>query len=184
MNIENGRPQSPEGRLPRELRTYDFLDGLGINYARIDHDAANTMDACEAVDLALGTEMCKNLFLCNRQQTEFYLLLMPGKKKFRTKDLSAQIQSFRLSFAGEEHMLALLDILPGSVSVLGLMNDGEHRVNLLIDRDLLKDEYLGCHPCVNTSSLRLLQKDLWERFLPATGHTMRIVDLPGEEGAV
>lgn len=182
MNTYNGRPENPEGRLPRELRTYDFLDRLGIPYTRVDHEAANTMEACGAIDQALGTQMCKNLFLCNRQKTAFYLLLMPGDKKFRTKDLSAQIQSSRLSFAGEADMLALLDIQPGAVSVMGLMNDREHRVTLLADQELLEEEYLGCHPCVNTSSLRLKQEDLWKRFLPATGHNLWTVSLPREEG--
>lgn len=181
MELVTGRPADCENRLPREVRTYDFLDRLGISYARVDHEAAMTMEACAAVDQALGTAMCKNLFLCNRQKTEFYLLLMPGEKKFRTKDLSAQIGSSRLSFANEAHMLEFLDILPGSVSVLGLMNDHEKHVCLLIDRDLMQEEYLGCHPCVNTSSLKIVQSDLFETFLPAVNHSFRIVDLPGGE---
>lgn len=181
MHLENGRPQNCENRLPREVRTYDFLDGLGISYTRVDHEAAMTMEACAAVDEALGTAMCKNLFLCNRQETDFYLLLMPGDKKFRTKDLSTQIGSSRLSFANENHMLQFLDIQPGSVSVLGLMNDTEHRVALLIDRDLMAETYLGCHPCVNTSSLKIAQDDLFNKILPATGHSYRIVDLPVHE---
>ncbi len=164
-----------------ELRSYDFLDKLGISYVRVDHAPAMTMEDCLAVDGLLGTAMCKNLFLCNRQCTEFYLLMMPGAKKFRTKDLSAQIGSSRLSFAGEEYMLSLLDIRPGSVSVLGLMNDHKNRVQLLVDRDLMEDTYVGCHPCVNTSSLRILQKDLWEIVLPAMHHDFRVVDLPNVE---
>ena len=164
-------------RLPKELRVYDFLDSLHIAYDRVDHEPAMTMEACLAVDEALGASMCKNLFLCNRQQTDFYLLLMPGDKPFKTKDLSAQIGSSRLSFADAEHMEKYLDITPGSVSVLGLMNDKEKKVRLLIDRDLLSKEYIGCHPCVNTSSLRLATKDLIETIIPAMEHPMQIVEL-------
>lgn len=181
MERMNGRPSDITGRLPREVRTYDLLDSLGIEYERIDHEAAMTMEACAAVDEALDAAICKNLFLCNRQETDFYLLLMPGSKKFKTKDLSSQIGSSRLSFASDEYMLRYLDITPGSVSVLGLMNDKENHVRLLVDNDLLSDEYIGCHPCVNTSSLRLKQSDLWNIILPAMGHERQIVDLPKYE---
>ena len=177
MILENGRPTDCSQRLDKEIRVYDFLDNLGISYRRVDHDPAMTMEACLAIDEALEAPMCKNLFLCNRQQTEFYLLLMPGDKPFKTKDLSAQIGSSRLSFADSDHMEKYLDITPGSVSVLGLMNDKEKKVRLLIDRDLLNDEYIGCHPCVNTSSLRLATKDLTTIILPAMEHTMQTVTL-------
>lgn len=178
MVLENGRPTDGSKRQPRELHTYDFLDDLGILYSRVDHAPAMTMEDCAEVDRMLGTTMCKNLFLCNKQHTAFYLLMMPGAKKFRTKDLSAQIGSSRLSFADESYMLSLLDIHPGSVSVLGLMNDREQQVQLLVDRELMDDAFIGCHPCVNTSSLRISQKDLWERIVPAMHHEYRIVELP------
>ncbi len=164
----------------RENRTYALLRELRIPYTKVDHAPAMTMEDCLAVDQALGTQMCKNLFLCNRQQTEFYLLMMPGDKKFHTKILSKQLGVSRLSFAGDEPMLELLDIRPGAVSVMGLMNDKAHRVQLLIDQDLLKEEFLGCHPCVNTSSLRISLQDLLEKFLPAVGHTAKIVELQEE----
>lgn len=165
----------------RESRTYALLQSLRIPYTKVDHAPAMTMEDCLAVDRALGVKMCKNLFLCNRQQTVFYLLMMPGDKKFHTKDLSKQLGVSRLSFAGDEAMLKLLDIHPGSVSVMGLMNDIEKKVNLLIDRDLLQDDFIGCHPCVNTASLKIAKKDLFEIFLPAVGHEARIVDLPEED---
>ena len=133
MELFDGRPENCEGRLPREVRVYDYLDKLGIEYKRVDHEPATTMEACEEVDKALGTLMCKNLFLCNRQKTRFYLLLMPGDKKFKTKELSSQINSARLSFAEAEDMLKYLDIEPGAVSVMGLMNDKNHEVQLLVD---------------------------------------------------
>ena len=180
MKLECGRPLNTAGREPRELRTYDLLDRLGISYERIDHEAAETMEMCREIDRILNAIICKNLFLCNRQQTAFYLLMIPGDKPFRTKELSAQINSSRLSFAPPERMKELLDILPGAVSVMGLMNDTEHRVQLLIDEDILRDVYVGCHPCVNTSSLRLRTEDLIRVFLPAVGHEYRTVHLEGQ----
>jgi Ala-tRNA(Pro) deacylase len=181
MELCNGRPENAEGRPPRELRVYDFLDKLGIEYQRVDHEPAMTMEACEAVDVALGTLMCKNLFLCNRQKTAFYLLLMPGDKKFKTKELSSQINSARLSFAEAEDMLKYLDIEPGAVSVMGVMNDNECSVRLLVDEDVKAGEFIGCHPCVNTSSLKIKTSDIFEKFLPAVGHEAEIVHLVGED---
>ena len=170
LKLEKGRPADCAGRLEKEVRTYDFLDKLNIEYERIDHEAAMTMEECADVDEALGAMICKNLFLCNRQETAFYLLMIPDTKVFHTKDLSAQIGAARLSFAKPEYMEKFLDITPGSVSVLGLMNDTEHRVQLLIDEDVLNSEFVGCHPCINTSSLRLRTKDLIEKILPAVEH--------------
>ena len=181
MELYEGRPDTAEGRLPREIRTYDYLDRLGIRYQRTDHEQANTMEACNAIDAVLGVIICKNLFLCNRQKTAFYLLMMPGDKKFKTKELSAQINSARLSFAEPKDMLRLLDIEPGAVSIMGLMNDRNHEVRLLIDEDVLKDDYIGCHPCVCTSSLKMKTRDVIDVFLPATGHSYETVCLKGED---
>ena len=181
MELFNGRPESTEGRLAREVLTYDMLDSLGIGYFRTDHEHADTMEACNEIDAVLGVVICKNLFLCNRQKTAFYLLMMPGDKKFKTKELSAQIGSARLSFAEPEDMLRFLDIEPGAVSIMGLMNDKDNAVRLLIDEDVLKDEFLGCHPCVNTSSLKLKTSDVIEKFLPAVGHDYQTVHLVGED---
>ena len=179
MKLQDGRPTDLTGRLQKEIRVYDFLDTLNISYQRVDHEAAMTMEACEEIDQVLGdnTSICKNLFLCNRQATDFYLLLIPGNKPFKTKELSAQIGSSRLSFAKPEFMEQYLDITPGSVSVMGLMNDIEHKVQLLIDEDILKKEYFGCHPCVNTSSLKFKTTDLIERIIPALEHTPQMVTL-------
>lgn len=179
MQLVDGRPENTDGRLEKEIRVYDFLDSLGVRYKRIDHEAAMTMEACEEIDRTLGegAAICKNLFLCNRQETEFYLLLIPGEKPFKTKYLSAQIGSSRLSFGKPEYMEKFLDITPGSVSVLGLMNDLEKKVRLLIDEDVLTKPYFACHPCINTSSLRFDMKDLTEKIIPAMGHEPAIVNL-------
>jgi Ala-tRNA(Pro) deacylase len=170
MELQKGRPADCTGRLEKEIRTYDLLDRLGVAYECIDHEAAMTMEVCEEIDEVLQATICKNLFLCNRQETSFYLLMIPGSKVFHTKDLSAQIGSARLSFAKPEYMEKFLDITPGSVSVLGLMNDTEHQVQLLIDEDVLGGEYIGCHPCINTSSLRFRTEDLIQKILPAIEH--------------
>ena len=178
-SLQFGRPADFSGRLPKEQRCYELLDSLGIEYARVDHEHADTIEACHEIESSLGALICKNLFLTNRQQTEFYLLLMPGDKPFKTKLLSKQIGTARLSFASPEHMERYLDITPGSVSVLGLMNDGG-KVHLVIDRDLLKDEFIGCHPCINTSTLRLRTEDVIGKLLPAVGHEYSLVELPWE----
>lgn len=177
MILYDGRPDDTANRLEKEIRVYDFLDGLGIEYKRADHEAAMTMEVCEEIDRTLCATICKNLFLCNRQETEFYLLMMPADKKFKTKDLSAQINSARLSFGSETYMEQFLDITPGSVSVLGLMNDSGNKVKLLIDKDVLNGEYIGCHPCINTSSLKIRTEDMMNTIIPAMHHEPQIVEL-------
>ena len=177
MILHHGRPEDVSGRLDKEIRVYDLLDRLGVDYLRVDHEAAMTMEACADIDAALGLQICKNLFLCNRQETVFYLLLIPGDKPFKTKDLSAQINSARLSFAKPEHMEKYLDITPGSVSVMGLMNDHDGDVRLLIDEDLLGEELFGCHPCINTSTVRFATSDLIQKIIPAMGHPYTTVRL-------
>ena len=177
MERVKGRPENTDGRLQKEIRVYDMLDSLGVEYERMDHAPADTMEICEQIDASLGALICKNLFLCNRQQTDFYLLMMPADKPFKTKDLSAQIGSSRLSFASAEYMEEMLDITPGSVSVMGLMNDTDGRVRLLIDADVLANEYVGAHPCINTSSLRIKTEELKNVIIPALKHQMTVVEL-------
>ena len=177
MELYTGRPADAAQRLEKERRTYDLLDRLGIAYQRVDHAPADTIEQCGEIDAALGAVICKNLFLCNRQETKFYLLMMPGGKPFKTKQLSAQLGVARLSFGKPEAMARLLDLTPGSVSVLALMNDPENCVQLLIDEDVLKDPFVGCHPCINTSSLKLATEDLVKVFLPAVHHDPIVVHL-------
>lgn len=180
--LYSGRPADVTGRLPKEIRTYDLLDQLRIPYWRLDHSPTATIQDCHDVDKRLDIEICKNLFLCNAQKTAFYMLMMPGRKKFKTAHLSKQIGSARLSFAGPEFMEEFLDITPGSVSVLGLMNDKNKRVQLLIDKDVIDHhEFIGCHPCINTSSLKIRTADILEKFLPYVDHPYILVDLPWVE---
>ena len=177
MTLVEGRPADCTGRLAKEVRVYDLLDKLEVAYQRIDHEAAMTMEACAEIDKALNATICKNLLLCNRQCTSFYLLMIPGDKHFKTSVLSKEIGSSRLSFAAPEYMERFLDITPGSLSILGLMNDHEKQVTLYIDEDVLKGEFVGCHPCINTSSLRIRTADLVEKIIPAMGHELHTVVL-------
>ena len=183
MELLHGSPMDRSGRSEREIRAYDFLDELGIEFDRTDHpdQPATSMEVCAQVDAILDVHICKNLFLCNRQKTNFYLLIMPGDKPFKTKELSKQMGISRLSFGEEDQMAQFLDLHPGSVSVLGLINDSEHRVRLVIDEDVLKEEYFGCHPCENTSSIRFATKDLTEKILLKLGIEPVIVKLVGTE---
>ena len=183
MELNHGSPQDLTGRSEREKRAYAFLDKLGVDFERTDHpeQPATSMEVCAEVDAILGVHICKNLFLCNRQKTSFYLLVMPGDKPFKTKELSGQMGVSRLSFGDESYMEQFLDLHPGSVSVLGLMNDRDKRVQLVIDEDVLKEELFGCHPCENTSSIRFATKDLTDKILPALGIRPVIVHLVGTE---
>lgn len=164
-------------RIPKEAAVYALLDQLNISYERVDHPVAMTIEACQDVDKILQIPLCKNLFLCNRQKTDFYLLLMPGDKPFKTKDLSKQIGSARLSFADAEYMEKYLNITPGSVSIMGLMNDTENHVRLLIDEDVVKNDHMAFHPCINTSSLKTSTKDILEKYLPEVHHEYTLVTL-------
>ena len=176
-----GRPGNVPERLEKEQRCYALLDELQIPYARVDHEHADTIEACEAVEQVLGEKICKNLFLCNRQKTQFYLLMLEGEKVFKTKDLSKQLGVARLSFADAADMERYLDITPGSVSVLGLMNDAENHVQLVIDKPIAESRMIGCHPCINSSTLAIATRDVLEKILPAVHHEAIVVDLPEPE---
>lgn len=176
-----GTAADPVNRIPAELACYDLLDSLGIVYSRVDHSHADTIEACHTVEEVLGWPVCKNLFLCNRQKTQFYLLMLEGDKVFKTKDLSKQLGVSRLSFADAEDMVAMLGVHPGSVTVLGLMNDKENKVQLVMDKPIYEGENVSCHPCISTSTLVLSRTDLLEKLLPAIGHAPIVVDLPDPE---
>ena len=178
MELVEGRPQ--DKRIDKEERVYDLLDQLNIEYQRIDHEEANTMEVCLEIEKTLKSTICKNLFLVNSNKSQYYLLMLKENKKFKTKVISKQINSSRLSFGSNEKMLEYLDITPGSVSLLGLMNDHDFKVQLLMDKDLLQDEYLGCHPCINTSSLRIKMKDVFEKIIPALHHEPIFVEVYDE----
>ena len=181
MKLEHGRPADCAGRVDKEVKTYDLLDSLGIEYDRIDHEPAFTMEVCAEIDKVLGAMICKNPFLCNRQKTDFYLLLIPGDKVFKTKEITGQLGCSRLSFADGESMEQYLNLTPGSASIMGLMFDPECRVRLMVDEDVMNAEYFACHPCINTSSVKFATADLLEKILPAVGHAPTWVTLSGQQ---
>lgn len=175
LQIHNGRPEDCSNRIKNEIRSYDLLDSLGIKYIRADHAPTATIEACAEVEEALQVPISKNLFLTTANKTEFYLYIVPGHKKFKTGFVSRQAGSSRLSFASENYLKTLLDLTPGSVTVLGLMNDTEQKVKLLIDEDILKQKYIGMHPCINTSSIRISSKDFFEKLLPALNRQYTVI---------
>ena len=121
----------PDGELlPQEAAAFDLLDRLGIEYDRVSHDAAFNMELCAEVGRVLDVSVCKNLFLCNRQKTQFYLLCMMPDKPFHTKDLSAQIHSARLSFAPEELLARVENVLRLSGRGQALLQAGDVTVDV------------------------------------------------------
>ncbi len=177
MILQKGRPENTSGREEKEIKVYDLLDTLGIEYYRVDHAPAMSIEDCVEIDKTLGAVMCKNLFLCNRNRKVFYLLMMSGEKMLVTRELSDKLGSSRLHFGKAEDMERLLGLIPGSVTVMGLMNDKENKVRLLIDSTLLEADYIGVHPSVNTSSLRISTKDLTEKIIPSLGHEPWILEI-------
>ncbi len=175
MKVYRTRPE--DARSPAEEAVYDLLEQLDIAFERVDHEPKETIFQCADVEQLLGISICKNLFLCNRQKTQYYLAVLPGGKKFETKKLSKLLGISRLSFAPQEMLPELLGLFPGSVSVLGLMNDTEGRVKLVMDREVAQQPFFGCHPCQNTTSLKLRTKDVLQRFLPYINHQAVILEL-------
>ena len=172
-------PQAPSSPIAAEC--FALLDALNIPYERIEHDPADTPEVCDAVREKLALPICKNLFLCNRQKTAFYLVTMYEDKPFSAKEVGHQIGSSRLSFAPPELMEEIIRCAPGSASVLGLAYDTAHQVTLVMDREVYEAEQFACHPCRNDGSLRLKTADLLEKFLPHTGHPVTVVDPPRSE---
>lgn len=175
--IYSGRPTDCDGRLEKEVAVYDFLDNLGIEYERVDHDPADTIEDCLEIEKVIGVGICKNLFVCNRTKTEYYVIMMSGHKVFKTADVSKKIGTSRLSFASAEDMEKLLGVTPGSVTVMALKNDTACRVKLVIDRDIINGEFVRCHPCINTSTLKIRTEDLLKTFLIKVRHTPMIIDI-------
>lgn len=175
--VFSGRPENCDGRLAKEIAVYDFLDSLKIPYRRVDHDPADTIADCVEIEKVIGVGICKNLFVRNRTGTEYYMIMMSGHKQFRTAEVSKKLGTSRLSFASRQEMEQMLDVTPGSVSVMALKNDTAGRVKLCIDRDIINGEYIRCHPCINTSTLKIRTEDLLRCFLQKVKHTPRIIDI-------
>lgn len=171
-----GKPKDLDKRQEKERKCYEFLEKIGLDYEVVDHEEASDMDKCLEIETVLGVKICKNIMLCNRQETRFFIFMMPGDKKYVTKDVSKKIGMSRLSFAKEEHLKDYLNVTPGSVSVLGLLNDIDNRVELVIDRDVIGQNHIRCHPCVNTSTLKIKTDDFLTRIIPALNKEALIID--------
>lgn len=174
--IYEGAP-SGEGRLDKEMKSYEVLEKLGIPFKRLDHEAIGTVEGCEAIEKKLDMPIYKNLFLCNSKKEQYYLLMMRGKKTFKSSSIAKQIGSTRLSFGTPDVLEDYLNLTPGSVSLLGLIFDTTHRVKVLLDESILQETYIGCHPCINTSSLKISRAELLEKFLAYTGHEPTFVKI-------
>lgn len=163
----NETDKTPERR---EKLALDALNALGIKYAYFQHAPAKTMDDCKGLDDALGLPVhCKNLFLTNRQKTEFFLLLIGADKRFVTANISKQIGKSRLSFGDDELLLERLNLLPGAVGPLSLIFDTDNAVTLLVDEDL-RSGRMCFHPNVNTASVAMDSADFYGVFLPSVRH--------------
>jgi len=169
--IYSARPT--DKRSDEEEAVYDVLEMLDIPFERMDWLPED--EGSENVYEHLGIMRLKNLLLCNAQKTKFYLLVMPASVPFKSSVLSKQLGTARFSFAPEENLRELLHVKPGSASILGLHNDKNGVVNLCIDERVLENEYYGCHPCVNTTSLKIKTEDILNKFLAHTGHFYSVV---------
>ena len=174
--VYRGVPKDIDSRQEKERKCYDFLSKLGIDYEVVDHEEASDMDRCREIESVLGVKICKNIMLCNRQESRFFIFMMPGDKKYVTKEVSKKIGMSRLSFAKEKYLKEFLNVSSGSVSVLALLNDLDNKVELVIDRDVIQQENIRCHPCVNTSTLKIKTEDFLNKIIPALKKEAMIID--------
>ena len=156
---------------------YARLDAMGVAYASMEHAPAHTIEDCLENDKKLGGVTAKNYFLTTKNQKNFYLCLVRPEARFRTSDISKQVNSSRLSFGTDEQMQRLLRVHPGSVSPMGLMFDAENQVHLLVDSGLREVEKIAFHPCDNTQTLVMDSKDFFDVYLPSVHHTPVFVEI-------
>lgn len=156
---------------------YAFLDQHHIPYIRQDHPPVYTTEQAERLVPPLPGVHAKNLFLRDKRGKRYFLLVVQASKEIDLKNLAIQIETSRLSLASPRRLMEYLGIEPGAVSLLALINDPEHNVELLIDRHLWDADALHCHPLVNTATLAIPLSGI-KTFLTATGHTYHLIDVP------
>lgn len=144
-----------------------YLDNLGINYKKIEHSPAATMEECKKIEEILDNAICKNLLLRTTNGSAYYLLILRNDKQFVTSRISKLLGSSRLSFASGEEMESLLNTTPGSLSILSLIFDKEKKIKLAVDRDAVENEFFCCHPCDNTATLKIKASDITDIFIPS-----------------
>ena len=156
---------------------YAKLKALGIPCRCVRHAPAAGADECAVVSQALGALVCKNYFLTTKSRKHWRLCIVRPEARLRTADISRQAGTPRLSFAGDEDLLEMLHVRPGSVSPMGLMFDSAREVRVLVDRALADAPELAFHPCDNTETLAMSSRDFFEIYLPAVGKTPEWVDI-------
>lgn len=156
---------------------YETLEKLSIPFVRVDTDEAITMEDCIAIAEKLETPVVKTLLLCNRQQTNFYLFVTTSDKPFSTKNFSRAMEISRVSFASAEQLESMLGTKVGSASVLSLLHDPEHRVQLVFDRQALEEKWYGCSDTTTTGYMKLPTADVLHTFLPFVGHVPTMIDV-------
>lgn len=162
--------------MPNQQEIIAFLDSLAITYEYHNHPKAHTIDACLALPfITEDVTICKNLFLCNRQQTQYYLLLLKPDTVFRTSAVSKALGSSRLSFAPEDSLPRLLNLTSGSVSPFGLLYDHEHKIMLAAEEAVTDTPRIAFHPCDNSATVILTQEDFWKTVLPALDVCPRMI---------
>ena len=155
----------------------DHLKNLGIDFLIKTHEPAETLEKCSEVEKSIDGKICKNLFLQTTSGNVYYLLMMSGEKKFVTKNVSKALGSSRLSFSSGNRMEEMLNTSPGSLSITSLIFDKGKAVSLAIDSDILKEEFICCHPCDCTATLKIKTSDITDILIPSLGITPIIIDI-------
>lgn len=166
-----------EERSSLEMKTYQILDKLNIKYERIDHEAVSSMEECVEVNKKLKVEIRKNIFLCNSKKTTFFLFVLPANKPFDTKKFCQKLGLSHVSFANEEYMEKYLGTKPGSATIMGLLCDEDDYVQVILDKEIIEEEYFGCNPGQNTSHIKIKTEDLLKKFLPYVKHRPKIIEM-------
>ncbi|MCR1899643.1 prolyl-tRNA synthetase associated domain-containing protein [Irregularibacter muris] len=166
-----------DDRTKTEKTVFSLLQKLNIPFERVDNDVVETMEECEEINQVLGTEIRKSIFLCNRKKTSFFLVVMPANKSLDVKSLGRKIGVSGLSFASGELMEKHLGAKPGSASVMGLVNDEDDYVQLIIDKEVAEAEWFGSNTGMNTSHIKIKTSDLLHKFLPQIGHKAEMIEL-------
>lgn len=168
-------PEDERGAL--ETKVYQELERLNISYERVDNDTVETMEECVEISEKLGAEIRKTIVCCNRQKTEFFLVVLPASKRFDSKLFAAMMRTARVSFASAEDMESLIGLTPGEASVMGILNDPEAKIKVVVDKAVADAEWFACNPGANTTHIRFKTKQLLDTFLPAENHKAEIIML-------
>jgi Ala-tRNA(Pro) deacylase len=165
-----------KGRNDTEDKVYELLKKLNISYERVENDVVETMEECKEIDIALGTEIRKSIFLSNAKKTSFFLVVLPADKQLDTAALAKKIGVGKLTFASEDAMVKHLGTHPGSATIMGLINDVDEYVQLIMDKAVAEAEWFGCNPGINTAHLKVRTTDILKKFLPQIYHQAKIIE--------